>query len=186
MSNYKDKIEKIYTIIEFYVNVIPTKIISFLNDLKIDESYIFLSFFLIGIILRLILHYIKNLNKKKDTYTYNKPDSAEDLYNIINNLTKLNENINKMKNIENNNNNNNLKFKRNNNIEEENKINNNNNDNVNVEQINEKIIELEKKITQINDDIDNNFKDNSDFIDTINLSQSDILEGINSRFPDNK
>ena len=45
MSNYKDKIEKVYTIIEFYDNVIPTKIISFLYELKIDQSYIFLSFF---------------------------------------------------------------------------------------------------------------------------------------------
>ena len=114
MSNYKDKIEKVYTIIEFYVNVIPTKIISFLYELKIDQSYIFLSFFLIGIILRLILHYIKKVNKKKDTYVYNKPDSAEDLYNIINNLTKLNENINKMKNIENNNNH--INIENNNNI----------------------------------------------------------------------
>ena len=183
MSNYKDKIEKVYTIIEFYVNVIPTKIISFLYELKIDQSYIFLSFFLIGIILRLILHYIKKVNKKKDTYVYNKPDSAEDLYNIINNLTKLNENINKMKNIENNNNH--INIENNNKIIEENII-NNNNDNANLDLINEKIFELEKKITQINDDIDNNFKDNSDFIDTINLSQNDILEEINSRFPDNK
>ena len=65
MSNYKEKIENIYKIIEFYVNIIPTKIIYFLNELKIDQSYIFLSFFLIGIILRLIIHYIKKLNKKK-------------------------------------------------------------------------------------------------------------------------
>ena len=185
MSNFKEKIENVYKIIEFYVNIIPTKIIYFLNELKIDQSYIFLSFFFIGIILRLIIHYIKNLNKKKDTYIYNKPDSAEGLYNIINNLTAINDNINKL-NIENNNNNNNsIKFENNNNNIKEEKL-NNNNDNVDVDFINEKITELENKIEQINDDIENNFKDNTDFIDTINLSQNDILEEINSRFPDNK
>ena len=183
MSNYKEKIENVYKIIEFYVNIIPTKIINFLNELKIDQSYIFLSFFLIGIILRLIIHYIKKLNKKKDTYVYNKPDSAEGLYNIINNLTAINENINKLNFNENNNNNSINENNNNNNINEEN---NNNNDNENVDFINEKIFELENKIEQISDDIENNFKDNSDFIDTINLSQNDILEEINSRFPDNK
>jgi hypothetical protein len=173
---YKEKLESAYKIIEFYVNEIPTKIIKFLNEFKLDQSYIFLSFFLFGIILRLIIHKIKQSLKKKDTYIYNKPDNAENLYNIINKLTTLNENINKIET--------NKIINNNNNIEEN--IKQNNDNNLNDDLLNQKIINLEKKLIEINEKIETNYNDSSEIYNTINDCQNDILEEINISYPEQK